>query len=173
MNTVPLEHTIVEQHMPLAYSCARRYYDRGADRDDIEQEALVALLTAFRLYDPGRGTFRSWARLVIHRRLIEIVRASTRQPAAILTDAARTCRSEDGEPVDVLDLLPARDGDPVTVLETKEELARIIRAARSLTALERRALAGVVNGIRYDQLGDPKSIDNAVTSARRKLRSAA
>jgi DNA-directed RNA polymerase specialized sigma24 family protein len=53
---------------------------------------------------------------------------------------------------------------------TYERLRQITDAIRRLSPLERRVLLGVVNGRRYEELGPPKVVDNALQRARRHLR---
>jgi RNA polymerase sigma-B factor len=52
---------LIERHLPLARSLARRYAS-GADRDDLEQVASLGLMKAVDRFDPSRGfAFTSFA----------------------------------------------------------------------------------------------------------------
>lgn len=44
-----------ELALPLAYAVARRFAGRGADREDLEQVAAMALLKAMERFDPSMG----------------------------------------------------------------------------------------------------------------------
>lgn len=46
---------LFEQYLPLARSVARRFLGRGAEADDLEQVAAMALLKALERYDPALG----------------------------------------------------------------------------------------------------------------------
>lgn len=62
---------LLEEWRPFAIWIAREYRIPGADREDVEQEAMVALWQAVRDYRAGHGTtFKTFAALVIRRHLI-------------------------------------------------------------------------------------------------------
>jgi len=45
----------VESHLPLAASCARRFFGKGIDDEDLYQFACEGLIKAAARYDPSRG----------------------------------------------------------------------------------------------------------------------
>lgn len=72
------EEELVRQHLPAARRLARRVagWGRPELRDDIEQEAALALVEAVRDYDPGRGIpFASYALWRVHCRVVDYLRA--------------------------------------------------------------------------------------------------
>jgi DNA-directed RNA polymerase specialized sigma24 family protein len=76
----------------------------------------------------------------------------------------------------LLDAIPAADTrtDPETRLLVNGQLRTAVRALPSLTTRERRALAGMVDGRGYAELGpiiggSTKAASHAVDRARRKL----
>src|SRR5262245_56716415 len=135
----------------LARSIAHQYFIPGADRDDVQQEALIGLWEAARLWDKERGaSFATFASLVIHRRLHTCLKAANRRKHRFLTDASR-------------------DLDLGTVEEPGGQLALILEALPSLSELERQSLADSLNGVPIRS----KRYDNALQRARRKLRKVA
>jgi RNA polymerase sigma-B factor len=50
-----LRDELVEEHTPLAHFLAGRFANRGEQRDDLVQVALVGLFKAVERFDPGRG----------------------------------------------------------------------------------------------------------------------
>ena len=47
---------LAESYLPLARAVAARFTGRGIEREDLEQVAALALLSALEQYDPERGT---------------------------------------------------------------------------------------------------------------------
>ena len=52
---VAVRDELFEDYLPLAKSVARRFIGRGAELEDLEQVAAMALLKALERYDPSRG----------------------------------------------------------------------------------------------------------------------
>ena len=154
---------------------ARRVYVRGAECDDVRQEALLALYEAVRAWDPQRQPFVPFARFVIRRRLATMIKSALRRKHQPLNTALRWEQLvADGDDEFTLgDAAWSRDLGPHERLEQREELRRLTAAASRLTELERHALGGRLSGIPYDALGEHKTIDNAIQRARRRLREAA
>ena len=48
----PLRNQLVEEHLPLAHSLARRYANRREPLDDLQQVAVLGLLKAVEGFDP-------------------------------------------------------------------------------------------------------------------------
>jgi RNA polymerase sporulation-specific sigma factor len=145
----------------LAHMIARDYYIPGADRDDVTQEALIGLWIAARDYDPDKGSFKTFARVVIHRRLTSCLNAATTHRALALTDAARD--------QDLPHLHQVSDR-----VEEREELADLLsRIDSELSVFERHCVIGIAFGVSYFELGEYRRVDNALMRARRKLRVAA
>jgi RNA polymerase sporulation-specific sigma factor len=148
---------------------ARRITVPGADRDDVAQEALLALYLAVLAYD-GERAFAPLAVTVVRRRLAAILKAGLAGKHRALNDLRLEQTDAHGAPL--ADTLPDRRLGPFERAEQRERLGRITAAARCLTPLERHALAGLLAGASYEQLGPPKTIDNALQRARRRLREA-
>ena len=50
-----LRDELVENYLPLARAVARRFEGRGAEREDLQQVASIALLKAIERFEPSRG----------------------------------------------------------------------------------------------------------------------
>lgn len=64
LNSVPAisgRDELIELHLPLARSLARRYVRGGEPFEDLEQTAYVGLVKAADRFDPTRGTFPAFA----------------------------------------------------------------------------------------------------------------
>lgn len=141
------------KHKSIARGIANEYRFPGQDDQDVHQEALIGLWIACANWNPARGPFPPFARLVIHRRLTTILKAALAKKQMLLTDAARE------------DVLLTDGHDTERVVIARDALRRLCEAARKLTPTERASLAGLLNG-------DPltgKSDDNGRLRARRKL----
>lgn len=81
--TVPALWT---KHRPIALAISTEWYIPGLDADDVRQEALIALWEAARCHDRDKGPFPAFARLVIGRRLSDLLQAATRQKRTAVFD---------------------------------------------------------------------------------------
>lgn len=162
------------KHRAFAYSIADGFYWPGADRDDVKQEALIALWVASRDWSPDGGlNFRNFAALVIREQLKDCLKAAKRLKHGPLNNSIRLLRDEDGILDQAVDQLPHLH-QVVDVAEDRARLAAVLHAIdNDLTDLERRAIVGIAAGYSYAELGDPKRMDNLAYKARRKLRAAA
>lgn len=163
---------LLVEHRSLARIIAREFFIPGADRQDVEQEALIGLWVAARDFRPDRGMlFRSFANMVIRRRLSTRVRLALAHQHRPLNESVRVLEGEDGDADDALDFIPG-GRDPLEVLIERERLAAVMEAFGSLTDLEREALLRFANNEHGDR-GHDKRTDNARQRARAKLRAAA
>lgn len=95
----PAVANLVKRGIAMARNLARRCCGQGVDQDDLESEAMLALVRAAQAYQPseyGSRTFRPWASLWICRALRKVVRDAPMAhiagiPARLKGDAAR-CR---------------------------------------------------------------------------------
>jgi RNA polymerase sporulation-specific sigma factor len=154
---------------------ARRVYVRGTDRDDVRQEALLALYAAVRAWDPQQQPFVPFARFVIRRQLATMIKTALRRKQQPLNTALRfeALVADGGYELTLGDITPSLEPGPHERLEQREKLQRLTAAASRLSDLERHALGGRLSGVPYDALGRHKAIDNAIQRARRRLCEAA
>lgn len=141
------------EHRSVALLVSRDYRFPGADVDDVRQEALIALWDACRSWDPERGPFEPFARLVVRSRLMSVLRAHLRVKHEVLTRAER-------------EYMVAADAGVESTLESVLGLRELLEQLPSLTEGERDALRRIVNG-------DPiagKTDDVQRYRVRRKLR---
>ena len=53
--SIALRDELVENYLPLARAVARKFEGRGAEREDLQQVASIALMKAVERFDPSRG----------------------------------------------------------------------------------------------------------------------
>lgn len=157
------EDELVRQWLPFACNVASRdYFLPGGDRDDVRQEAAIALLSAIRSYDKETGTpFSAFLVMVVRRRMSTMIRLAH----GLKHQALNSFTELNPETT-------AGSVDPAVLAEQRETLRRF--AECPLTPLERRAVALTAVGATYEEVGgSTKSVDNALQRARKKLREAA
>lgn len=169
-----------DRYQGMISGIAREYFARGASIEDMKQEALFGFHKAVRDYRPDRESgFSNFASICVRRQVISAVKASTRGKHSPLNLASSLDQPASGldDGSTLGEVVPDRRHavDPAAAIEHDEFLALVDRAVNgSLTGLERRALAGVVDGTSYEDIAARemqtlKVIDNAVTRARKKL----
>ena len=159
---------------PSVLRCTRGRWLPGADRNDLVQEAYVGLAKAIRDFHPERGVpFRAFADMCMKRSVVTALRSATRMKHRPLTDSERLHDPE-------VERRSASDiaSDPSTSVEARIVATEATRSATALmTDLEATCLRLVSSGASYDAIAErlgcaPKSVDNAVQRARRKVRAA-
>lgn len=159
---------LIRRYLPIVESTASHYFGVSLESDDIVQEGLLALLSAAYSYLPDKSAaFRTYSAVCISNRLRSVVKADAGKKNSPLNTYV---------PLDDIDI-PA-DADPVKKVladEAAENLSHIIDT--ELSALERRVLICIINGMTYKQTGaalgiTEKSVNNALQRLRNKLKKA-
>lgn len=170
---------IVRRHGERARRIGLAFHMPDGERADVEQEALVGLLRAVRTFRPDGGReFGSFVRMCVWRYLVSVCVLRPQRGAAKLTEAVRVGYDEDGDEWPVVDLLPAPGNDVPSLVEGREEVARLMRGLSRCSQLEAISLVGLTCGLSYREIEERhgyayKTADNAVQRARTKLREAA
>ena len=172
------EARLLERYEPMARRIAFTHFMPGGERDDLAQHARLGIVWAIHAWDPRRRVpFSSLAWLCAvreTRRAVSAARAGKHQPL----NGARRLHPVAGENVyaleDTLEATDRPDADPVAKALARERLREILACARTLTELERRALALSASDFSHRdcaaRLGvGEKAVDNALQRARRKL----
>ena len=167
------ENALVRKWSPLATTISREFFHPTLDSDDLRQEALIAVMEAGRKYDPSRGiSFGAFASMFIKRRLATTLKTANRMKRDWRMEAPRETRTEDGEALQTVELVPARNADPHDLTCIKDDLANFTTAMRTLSPLERHWMLYVIDGGEYSSAIDGKRnkvAENAVDRARAKL----
>ncbi len=109
------EATVLALCQPLLAVAVDRYRIEGLEREDLEQEAGLALLLAIRSW-PGEMPFLGYARNKVRQRLTQLVREANRRKENTPREEGRS-----PDPVEPIDPAPGPD----VQAEAKEELERI------------------------------------------------
>jgi RNA polymerase sporulation-specific sigma factor len=168
---------LAEHYKTIVLSEAQKYFlTGGADKADLIQEGMIGLYQAALSFDPSKGaSFRSFAVLVIRRRIQNAVSAGNRRKHEPLNDYIPLGPDESGGAVD-----PAAeeaDTNPERIALDKEAAAEKLKRRRlfmqELSPFEQKVFEmmqeDVPLGSMADQLGrSKKSVDNARTRIRLK-----
>jgi len=133
------------------------------EEDDLQQEGMLALLSAVRSFDPGKGaTFRTYLGECVDNRMISFLRRCARQNRVKLGELSSV------KPVE-------RVIDPESVVIGIENRDDILRAVTDcLSDYEKSVLALYVEGLTYRDMSaklgtSEKSIGNALCRVKAKL----
>lgn len=172
---------LLARYQGLARSRGSSYFVRGADHEDVLQEAMIGLFKAIRDFDPTRGvSFAGFADVCIHRQIQTAVKTANRKKHdalhSYLSLDLPSPHSDSDSPL--MDLLHAdgKSQDPMSFALAAEQIDAIrAHLNGTLTALERRVLALMMEGVPYGEIAElvdthRKAVDNALQRARRKLR---
>ncbi|MBV9920403.1 MAG: sigma-70 family RNA polymerase sigma factor [Pseudonocardia sp.] len=169
---------LITRYRRFARARARAYFVAGGDADDLEQEALIALVKAAGDHRPADGPFRPFADLCITRRLVSTLRQANRQKHRVLNDAVPLTRPahHDADHHEVEHELPAHAGPGPEDLVVDAAHGRALGAAvlRVLSPFEREVLGLILDGRSYQEVAlevgrSTKAVDNALQRIKQKL----
>ncbi len=152
---------MVSRYTGLVLALAGKY-SGGADYEELVSDGLDALLSALRKYSPEKGSFSGFASVCVSNRMKNAVDRAKR----------RNERLEELADEDIPDSSPTPE-ELVIGRESADEITRCMRSL--LSPLELGCIEGVILGMPYSEIAEKlsvsvKSVDNAVTRARAKLK---
>ncbi|MCL2694693.1 MAG: RNA polymerase sporulation sigma factor SigH [Clostridiales bacterium] len=173
------ERALYERYKPVVRARARTYFLVGADHEDLMQEGMIGLYKAVCEYDKDKAaSFHSFADLCITRQILTAIKSATRKKHAPLNTYVSLNQpvfEQDNERT-LLDLLAnVRVCDPEELLIGKESYEAAARyVSQHLSALEKQAFSLYLQGHSYPSIAEllsrpPKSVDNAIQRAKKKL----
>jgi RNA polymerase sporulation-specific sigma factor len=171
---------LIERYRRFARAKARGYFLAGADRDDVEQEALIGLFKATRDFRPEHeASFRAFADLCITRQIITAIKSANRKKHQALNQyVSMSPRAEDDSAprsVEELVHLHRPVHDPADGVIAAERFGAMRdRLSEVLSRFEVEVLVLYVDGCSYQEIGDrldrhAKAVDNAIQRIKRKL----
>ncbi len=143
----------------------------GIDKDDIRQEAYMGLFNAIRTFSPDKNaSFCGYASLCVGNSLKNLFAASSTKKAR----AYRQTVSIDD--IEAVDMRGNDSMNPEALLLNQEACGELKKLMESvLSGFERDVLFYYLSGRGYNEVAErlrtsPKSVDNALQRARRKLK---
>lgn len=156
---------IIERYTPVIEGIISKFADRGIDRDDLFQEATLALFSAVKGFDADKASFTTFANICINRAINDIVRA---------TNAKRRVPEKMLTPLD--DVVLTDDSNPEAILIEKENYHRLAANIKlDLSQLEYNVLCAFLTDKSYSDIASElnittKSVDNTLRRIRKKLK---
>ena len=164
----PALEELLERYKNAVRGVARSYFLEGGETEDLVQEGMIGLYAAVREYRPEEGkSFKNFAYLLVRRHILDAVKRSARRKnvplneSVSLFDPTLGDRAEEGSPEDM-----------VLEGEAQREFRR--RLMKELSDFEFRVVIMYLEGMSYAEICEAtgkgvKSIDNALSRAKRKL----
>ncbi len=155
---------VLSEYRPLVESMITRFSDSGEEKEDLRQEAYIALLSAINTYDSRKSgvTFGLYAKVCIRNRLITVLRKKKELP--------------DFLPEETADAYPSDAVGPEQGLIAQERYGALLSLIdKTLTKLEKQVLVLYLEDASYAQIASrlgvtEKTVDNAIYRLKAKLR---
>jgi RNA polymerase sigma-70 factor (ECF subfamily) len=137
---------LYDRHGATAYGLARRVLRDGALAEDAVQEGFLAVWRSASRFSTERASARAWILMLVHRRAIDLVRATERRRADPLPDDHDSADPQARELADVAWLRLERE--------------RVLQALAQLPDQQREAIelayfGGLTQSELADRLGEP------------------
>lgn len=171
------EEELINRYKSCVGYFSSKYYMSGMEKDDIFQEGMIGLYSAIKDYRHEKTSFKKFAVLCISRRIISLLKSTTRQKHLPLNSSLSldSVYSEDfsGSAADLI--AASSEHNPEAVFISNETLASYEQKINaSLSNLELRVFRHYLNGISYADISkalsiSKKSVDNAVQRIKKKL----
>jgi len=167
---------LLKKYKRIVLSCVESYYLPWAEKEDLIQEGMIALYNAIKGFN-YRYPFPSFAKTCVIRKLYSVIRLQNGLKHKLLTNAV--CLNKpvyDNGNRTLFDTMPGKNADPCDLISEIDERKWIVNQARkNLSELEKQVLKLYVDGLNYKDIADtlnlkPKTVDNALQRAKRKLR---
>lgn len=156
---------IIERYYPVILYYARKYAPDDL-REDAIQEGNLALFSAVKNYNLKKASFSTFASLCVKRAVIAVLRGKNRK---------KDIPDELMSSIEELELIDANT--PEKILIDRENLRTLTDNIKvELSSLEYRILQLHLSGNNYSQIAlkleiSEKSVDNALSRVRKKLKS--
>ncbi len=157
---------LISRYMKTVIAYATKY-SKVADYEELVSDGMQSLLGAIRSYDSSKGEFSTYVGVCINNRMKNVARRTL----------SRTAHFSDNDGNDEgLERVPDPAPTPEELVMQREEDKQFFENLKQgLSELELHCIEGVIMGFSYEEIAsglgtDKKSVDNALSRARTKLR---
>ena len=160
---------LLEKYKGAVRGVSRSYFLAGGDPEDLVQEGMIGLYAAVTDYREGGMSFKNFACLCIHRRIMSAVKNASRKKHLALNTYIPLADA-DGQGIELI----ARE-DPESVLIGGEERGECWELLKQkLSQAEYAALLSYMEGLRIGEIAQreqtsEKSVENAIQRAKKKV----
>lgn len=174
------EEQLAMRYTRLVRICARPFYLKGGDSEDLIQEGMFGLLSAIRNFKPEfNASFKTFAEVCIRNRLQSAVDSASCKKHVPLNDGVSLdSLLSDESQIPLLaytEMLRRTPEEQVLARENKESTEEFyLSFIKQLSKFEALVLDFYLKGLSYKEIAretdkDEKAIDNAIQRIRRKL----
>jgi RNA polymerase sporulation-specific sigma factor len=167
---------LLKKYKRIVLACVRYYFLPGAEKEDLIQEGMIALYYAIKGFN-YQHPFPVFAKTCVARKMCTALRLHTSKKHKPLNDAFYLHKPVyEDEKKTFIDQVPVENKDPCDLVADMEERKWLFeQAQKNLTDLEKQVLTLYVDGLKYKDIADtlnlkPKTVDNALQRAKKKLR---
>lgn len=178
---------LMEIYKPKVVQIARKYFLVNSSFDDVIQEGMWGLFKAYRTFDLNSSvSFKTYATLLINRQIQTAIRTNNRNKNTPLNtyfsinNQGKILFSTSNDEADSEDengfFLPSNNLTPEESILFREKICEINKfVEKILSSFEKRVLHLFITGLNYVEIAkklkkEPKSIDNALSRIKIKLR---
>lgn len=160
---------LMENYKGVVNKIARAFYIKGADRDDVVQEGMIALYNAIVTYNlDANVSFSTYANECVKNRILDCLRSGNRLKNKALAESL---------PISSIEETDSGYLTPEEIAINAEEADRLKSIIdTSLSESERRVLDMYYDGKSYAEIAEKinknsKHVDNTLQKIRRKIKS--
>ncbi|MBC8611738.1 sigma-70 family RNA polymerase sigma factor [Massilimaliae timonensis] len=158
---------LISRYLDLIDAKLTQFHCSGAEREDVKQEALMALLNAVKLYDPGKETrFSTFASRCVENSVLRSLQHRNTKKARLLSDAVS---------IDEAKEIAVQENPEDLYIDQEGYHVMLGKIEVNLSEFEKNVLFSYLDGNSYAQIStqfgaSQKSVDNALQRVRRKLK---
>lgn len=158
---------LISRYLDLIDAKLTQFHCSGAEREDVKQEALIALLNVVKLYDPGKETrFSTFASRCVENSVLRSLQHRNTKKARLLSDAVS---------IDEAKEIAVQENPEDLYIDQEGYHVMLGKIEVNLSEFEKNVLFSYLDGNSYAQIStqfgaSQKSVDNALQRVRRKLK---
>ncbi len=160
------QEELLRRYKNRVLAIARRFFLSGSETEDLVQEGMCGLYSAINTYAEGKGGFSPYANTCVRNRIADVVRSGNNLKNSALNNFVSINNGEGEIPS------PVNPEDELIMQENRSEF--YAKIAKCLSSMEFKVIVMYTDGMTMSEICSAldlsyKSVDNAVTRARRKL----